>query len=96
MAVSHATTHPALPALSLLLSEAAAGALGVIGAVALFLGLFLRGGVYRGPRPLTSRSADDAAAIASEAADLPVTGPRTGPSADGSGPPRPGPPARGR
>jgi hypothetical protein len=31
----------------------------VIGALAVFLGLFLRGGVYRGPPPIVSRTADD-------------------------------------
>jgi hypothetical protein len=31
----------------------------VIGALAVFLGLFLRGGVYRGPAPVISRSAED-------------------------------------
>ncbi|MFZ1024511.1 MAG: hypothetical protein WAN87_10310 [Thermoplasmata archaeon] len=31
----------------------------VIGALAVFLGLFLRGGVYRGPPRVVSRSADD-------------------------------------
>ena len=31
----------------------------VIGALAVFLGLFLRGGVYRGPPRVTSRSAED-------------------------------------
>jgi hypothetical protein len=42
-----------------LLIDAVAVALGVVGAVSLFLGLFLRGGVYRGPPPIISRSADD-------------------------------------
>ena len=43
---------------------AAAAALGVIGAIAVFLGLFLRGGAFAGPAPLVSRSADDASEIA--------------------------------
>ena len=42
----------------------AGGALAAVGGVALFLGLFLRGGAYLGPAPPVSRSAEDAAGIA--------------------------------
>jgi hypothetical protein len=42
-----------------LLVDGSAAALSTIGAVAVFLGLFLRPGVYRVPAPLVSRSADD-------------------------------------
>lgn len=45
------------------------GILGFIGAMAIFLGLFLRGGVYRLPPPLVSRGADDAAAIAGDSSE---------------------------
>lgn len=55
---------PTLPPVTELLIALAAGALVAIGAVTLFLGLFLRPGVYRGSRPLVSRSAEDAALIA--------------------------------
>jgi hypothetical protein len=41
----------------------------VLGALAVFLGLFLRGGVYRGPPPVISRSADDVAELYPE--DMP-------------------------
>jgi hypothetical protein len=44
--------------------DAAGAALAVIGAVALFLGLFLRGGAFSGPAPIVSRSADDVEEIA--------------------------------
>jgi len=44
--------------------DAVAVALGAVGAVAVFLGLFLRGGVYRGPAPVVSRSAEDVEEIA--------------------------------
>jgi len=47
------------PLWSVLLVDAVAVALGGVGAVAVFLGMFLRGGVYRGPAPLVSRSAED-------------------------------------
>lgn len=47
------------------------GALGFVGGVALFLGLFLRGGVYRGRPPLVSRRAEDAEMIAREGPDDP-------------------------
>lgn len=56
---------------------AAAGALWVLGALAVFLGFFLRGGVFRGRPRLVSRSADDAEAIA-RGDDRTPTGPRTG------------------
>lgn len=70
-----------------LFAEVASGLLAAVGAVALFLGLFLRGG-FRGPPRIVSRSADDAAALSR------ATGPRTATTDDGSGPPRRGPPAR--
>jgi len=85
-AVSHATVHPTLPTLTLLLSEAAAAALGLIGAA----------GVYRGRPPLVSQSAEDAEMVAAQSEEPEVTGPRTGPSGGGSARPPPGPPARGR
>ncbi len=47
-----------------LVIDGGAVTLAVIGGVAIFLGLFLRGDVYGGPRPLVSRSAEDAAEIA--------------------------------
>jgi hypothetical protein len=75
------------PSLVDLVAEVAGGLLAGVGAVAMFLGLFLRGG-FRGVAPMVSRSADDAAAVAD------ATGPRTGTSGDGSGPPRRGPPSR--
>ena len=49
---------------STLVIDAASAALGVVGAVAVFLGLFLRGGAYRGPAPMVSRSAEDVHEIA--------------------------------
>ncbi len=52
------------PLWTALLVDAVAVALGAVGAVALFLGLFLRGGVFRGPPPMVSRSAEDAEEIA--------------------------------
>jgi hypothetical protein len=70
-------------------AEVASGLLAVVGALGLFLGLFLRGDFRRPPRAV-SRSADDAEAIAG------ATDPRTGPSDGGSGRPPPGPPARSR
>jgi hypothetical protein len=75
------------PTVADLAGELAGGLLAGIGAVVLFLGLFLRGG-YRASPPIVSRSADDAEAAAA------ATGPRTATSTDGSGPPRPGPPSR--
>lgn len=47
------------PLLTTLLIDGAGGVLAVIGGVAIFLGLFLRGGVYAGPPRITSRSAED-------------------------------------
>lgn len=41
--------HGALPTLTLLLVDGTAGTLILVGGVGLFLGLFLRGGVYRAP-----------------------------------------------
>jgi hypothetical protein len=43
---------------------ATAAALAIVGAMALFLGLFLRGGAFAGPARLVSRSADDVREIA--------------------------------
>jgi hypothetical protein len=94
--ISHAISRPALPMLTLVLSEASAAALAIVGAVSIFLGLFLRSGVYRTRPPPDLTPAEDSATSGAGAPGDPVTGPRTGPSADGSGPPRPGPPARGR
>lgn len=76
-----------LPAVVQLLVDIALGSLTAIGGLALFLGLFLRGGVYRRPAPLVSRSADDAEAIAGDPSGgaPPPTGPRTGSSGGGSG-----------
>ncbi len=54
----------ASPLWSALLIDAVAVALGGVGAVALFLGMFRRGGVYERRAPLVSRSADDAEEIA--------------------------------
>ncbi|MCI4324569.1 MAG: hypothetical protein L3K00_01595 [Thermoplasmata archaeon] len=69
------------------IAEVASGLLTAVGAVALFLGLFLRGGFQR-PPPLVSQGAEDAEAIGR------ATDPRTGTSDAGSGRPRPGPPSR--
>ncbi len=55
---------PSYLALGNLVIDGGAATLALVGAVAIFLGLFLRGGVYRGPAPLVSRSAEDAAEIA--------------------------------
>lgn len=55
---------PSLASFGSLLIDGGAAVLGVIAAVALFLGLFLRGGVYGEAPPIVSRSADDAAEIA--------------------------------
>ncbi|MCI4350478.1 MAG: hypothetical protein L3K15_03070 [Thermoplasmata archaeon] len=75
--------------LTVLLVDASLVVLSAIGGVAVFLGLFLRGGVYRGgPPPVVSRSAEDAADVAAEGGGAP-TGPRTGRFDGGSaGPPR--------
>jgi hypothetical protein len=81
------TSPSAFPGLGPLLVDASLGILAVIGALALFLGAFLRGGVYRGPAPLVSRGADDAELIADRSTSDP-TGPRTGPSSGGSEAPR--------
>jgi hypothetical protein len=69
------------------IAEVASGLLAAVGALALFLGLFLRG-EFRQPPRVVSREADDAEMVAG------ATGPRTGRSGDGSEPPRPGPPSR--
>jgi hypothetical protein len=69
------------------IAELASGLLAGVGAVALFLGLFLRGGFQR-PPPLVSRTADDAAGVAES------TDPRTGKSDVGSARLPPGPPSR--
>lgn len=47
------------PLLTTLLIDGAGAALGVLGGVAVFLGLFLRGGVYDRPPAVVSRSAED-------------------------------------
>lgn len=58
-AVETWTSSSSSPLWSALIVDAVAVALGAVGVVAVFLGLFLRGGVYRGPAPVASRSADD-------------------------------------
>jgi hypothetical protein len=68
------------------IAEVACGLLAAVGAVALFLGLFLRGG-FRRPPPLVSQGADDAETIGG------ATDPRTERSGGGSGRPRRGPPS---
>ncbi|MCI4318774.1 MAG: hypothetical protein L3K23_01405 [Thermoplasmata archaeon] len=70
-----------------LLVDASLVILAAIGALALFLGVFLRAGVYRGPPRLVSRGPEDAEAIAA-GGTAGATGPRTAPSSDGSGGPR--------
>ena len=57
------------PLLTTLLIDGAGGVLAVIGGIAVFLGLFLRGGVYERRAPLVSRDADDVEAIARENRD---------------------------
>ncbi|MCI4340507.1 MAG: hypothetical protein L3K06_04930 [Thermoplasmata archaeon] len=47
-----------------LVIDLAGGALAVVGAVAVFLGLFLRGGAYLGAAPIVSRSAEDVETVA--------------------------------
>ena len=54
--------------LLVLLVDGTGAALAGIGAVAVFLGLFLRAGVYRGPSRLVSRSAEDVASVAGDKA----------------------------
>ncbi len=54
----------ALSPLSELLLGLGVGALAFVGGLALFLGFFLRGGVYGSPAPLVSRSAEDVEEIA--------------------------------
>jgi hypothetical protein len=63
-AVASVSTPIPAPVWQTVIVDGAGIALAVIGAVALFLGLFLRGGAFRGPAPLVSRSADDAEDIA--------------------------------
>lgn len=63
-AVETVTTSLAPPIWQTLVIDAAGAALAIVGAVALFLGLFLRGGAFAGPAPLVSRSAEDAEEIA--------------------------------
>lgn len=53
------STVPSLPELTLILVVALALVVGVSGGIAMFLGLFLRSGVYDGPRSMVSQSADD-------------------------------------
>ncbi len=48
-----------LPEVTLILVVALALVVGVSGGMAMFLGLFLRAGVYDGPQPIVSHSADD-------------------------------------
>jgi hypothetical protein len=74
------------PSIANALAEVASGLLAAVGAVALFLGLFLRSG-FRRPPPLTSHGADDASGIAM------ATGPRTETSDAGSSRLPPGPPS---
>ena len=86
----------ALPALTILLIGVTVASVGVVGAVALFLGLFLRGNVYGPPPPLISRSADDVHGLdwdpdVEDEETTPITGPRTVPSDDEDEPPRPAP-----
>jgi hypothetical protein len=81
------TSSSSFPGVGPLLVDASLGILAIIGALALFLGAFLRGGVYRGPAPLVSQDADDAEGIADPAAGDAI-GPRTGPSSGGSEAPR--------
>ncbi|MCI4328069.1 MAG: hypothetical protein L3J86_00665 [Thermoplasmata archaeon] len=85
-AVARWTVQSSPPAADAI-AEVASGLLAGVGAVALFLGLFLRGGFQRPPR-VVSRTADDAAEVAR------ATDPRTGTSAGGSGRLPPGPPSR--
>ncbi|MCI4331343.1 MAG: hypothetical protein L3K19_05795 [Thermoplasmata archaeon] len=58
------TTSAPPPMLTTLLVFGSGGVLAAVGAVAVFLGLFLRTGVYQGPPRLVSRSADDVESIA--------------------------------
>lgn len=58
------TTSLALPLWETVVIIAAGAALALVGGVAVFLGLFLRGGVYQGPAPVVSRSAEDAEPVA--------------------------------
>ena len=55
---------PAAPLITQLAVYGAGAALTLVGALSVFLGLFLRGGVYRGPAPTVSRSADDVEELA--------------------------------
>ena len=53
-----------LPPLTAIIVDSALLSLAIVGVLALFLGLFLRGGVYREPRRFVSRSAEDATDLA--------------------------------
>lgn len=71
------TVRASIPMLTLVLVYGSGGALAIVGGLALFLGLFLRGGVYRTAGPaLISRSADDAEEIATSNREPPPSGPR--------------------
>ena len=63
-AVESVTTSLAPPVWQSIVLYATGAALGIVGAVALFLGLFLRSGAFSGPAPLVSRSADDVEQVA--------------------------------
>jgi hypothetical protein len=61
------TTTASVPMLTLILVFGSGGALAVVGATALFLGVFLRSGIYQRPPPpptLVSQSAEDVGTIA--------------------------------
>ncbi|MCI4360171.1 MAG: hypothetical protein L3J91_00545 [Thermoplasmata archaeon] len=63
-AVESVSQPIATPWWQMVVIDAAGAALAVVGSVALFLGLFLRGSVYRTPAPVVSKSADDVEMIA--------------------------------
>jgi hypothetical protein len=56
---SYTSSAPLLPTTTELFVLTSGVVLAIIGGLALFLGLFLRGGVYREPPPVPHRSADD-------------------------------------
>lgn len=70
--VTTVTASSSYSPLSELVLGLGAGVLGFGGAIALFLGLFLRGGVLAGPRPVVPRHPDDGAEL--EAAPPPRSG----------------------
>ena len=53
------TSQSILPVWSIVSLAAGGGALLLVGALAIFLGTFLRGGVYQGPAPVMPRGPDD-------------------------------------